>query len=216
MDGVSVLDLPTGEYAFRLHGGTSNLGTVAKLVRGSEVSLYDVVGPGGRQVLEVAAVPGATPLADNETGTVLRAPGGDPILTLEDRNWTYSYALYDAADGSVVATMRKSWYAVGPVAVSGPDGDRLATVETEGLLPNLGSRPRARAVTTPDGTRVARLDHAELEDAPDSKPRRRWTPTVALESSALVPEVVLAVALGVSESARRSSSGTASAGDGGE
>jgi hypothetical protein len=207
MDGVSVLDLPTGEYAFRPSGGPSSLGTVTKLVDGSEVSLYDIVGPDGRQVLEITALPGATPLADNETGTVLRPPGGNAILTLEDRNWTYSYALYDAADGSLVATMRKSWYAFGPVAVSGPDGDRLATVEKERLLPNLGSRPRTRTVTAPDGAQVARLDHAEADDAPDSRPRRKWEPTVSLESTALTPEVLLAVALGVSESARRSSSG---------
>ncbi len=216
MEDVSVLDLPAGEYAFRLTDGVTDLATVAALVEGNEVSLYDVVGPGGNRVLEVVAVPGATPLSEHETGTVFRTPGGSPILTLEDGNWVGSYALYDAADGRPVATTRKSLYAVGPVRVSDPHGDRLASVETEGLLPNLGSRPRPRTIDTPDGTRVARLDHTDVADAPNAEPRRKWEPTVSLNSNALTAEVVLAVALGVSESARRSSSGTVGHGDAGE
>lgn len=174
---------------------------------------YVVVGPDGRQVLEVVAVPGATPRSDTATGTVFRTPGGNPVLVLEDRNWNYSYALYDGADGSFVATARRSWYAVGPVVVTDPDGDCLATVEKEGVLPNLGSRPRTRTVTAPDGSRIARLDHTEVEDAPNADPRQKWEPTVSFEASSLPVEGVLAIALGVSESARRKNSTTGSTGE---
>ncbi|MEF8851834.1 MAG: hypothetical protein V5A44_12005 [Haloarculaceae archaeon] len=134
MDRVSVQDLPTGEYGFRLSGAGSNLETVAALVDGSEIRLYD------------------------------------------------------AAAGSVVATMRKSWYAFGSVAVSDPDGDRPATVEREGVRPNLGSRPRTRTVTVPDGISVARLDNTEVVDASNANPRQKWEPTVAPEASSPPPE----------------------------
>lgn len=202
MDSVRGLDLPTGEYTFRVADTLSNAQPVSALIGGGEVRLYDVVGPAGRKALEVTAVPGATPLADDMVGTVVRAADGESILTLEDRGWTRSYALYDAAEGDTVATMRKSWYAVGPVEVRDSTEAHRATVSRAGRLPALGAQPKPRHLTTPNNEPIAQLEHTKVADAPTSKPRLKWKPTVTIQSAGLPSVVVLAVCLAVSEDIR--------------